>query len=124
MNSREKGKTGEREAAEYLTNLFKLPVRRGVQFAGAPDSPDVVGLTGLHVEVKRVQRLNLSSAVNQAVRDCGTNVPVVMHRPNRAPWLLTICADDLLRFLDAAGELIDRGHAAMSAAAVVTDTAP
>ena len=117
MNSRRKGKTGELEAAHYLSALFKLPVRRGQQFRGGPDSPDVVGLDGLHIEVKRTERLNLDTALEQAARDAGeTEVPVVLHRGNRRRWKLTINADDLLPFLDAAGSLIDEGHRAAVAA--------
>ena len=111
MNSRAKGKTGELEAAHYLADLFKLPVRRGQQFRGGADSPDVAGLRGLHVEVKRVEKLNLDTALEQSARESGTDeVPLVLHRSNRKRWKLTFYADDLLRFLDAAGALIDEGH--------------
>ena len=113
MNSRAKGKTGELEAAHYLADLFKLPVRRGQQFRGGADSPDVAGLNGLHIEVKRVEKLNLETAIEQSARETGTNeVPLVLHRSNRKPWKMTFYADDLLRFLDAAGSLVDRGHRA------------
>ncbi|MFC1453161.1 hypothetical protein ACFLSJ_07470 [Verrucomicrobiota bacterium] len=111
MNSRTKGKGGEVEAAHYLTELFKLPVRRGQQYRGGPDSPDVAGLPGLHIEVKRVEKLNLDTALEQAAREAGTNeVPLVLHRRNRKRWKFTFYADDLLRFLDATGALIDEGH--------------
>lgn len=111
MNSRSKGARGELEAAEYLTGLFKLPVHRGRQYRGGPDSPDVAGLEGMHFEVKRCQRFNVERALCQAERDASVNaVPVVMHRANREPWKITLRADDLLRFLDAANRLIEEGH--------------
>ena len=113
MNSRSKGKLGELEAAHYLSGLFRLPVRRGQQFRGGADSPDVVGLLGLHVEVKRVERLNVDAALEQSARESGTNeVPLVLHRSNRKRWKMTFYGDDLLRFLDAAGTLIEDGHRA------------
>ena len=67
MNSRQKGKVGEREFAALLRE-HGFDARRGQQFSGSPDSPDVVSdaLAWLHVEVKRVQNLNLTDACAQA----------------------------------------------------------
>lgn len=111
-SSREKGKAGEREAAHFLADLFKLPCRRGQQYQGGPESPDVAGLDGLHIEVKRVEKLQLDAALEQSARDAGTNeLPLVLHRSNRKRWKITLYAEDVIRFVDAAGELIDRGHA-------------
>jgi hypothetical protein len=126
MNSRAKGKAGELEAAHYLGDLFKLPVRRGQQFRGGADSPDVAGLRGLHVEVKRVEKMNADTALEQSARDAGTDeVPVLLHRSNRKRWKMTFYADDLLRFLDAAGTLIDEGHrTARMEGAKVNDSSP
>ncbi len=113
MNARTKGKVGEREAAKEIQRVLRVSMRRGVQHAGGPESPDVVGLDGVHLEVKRVQSLNLESAMNQAVRDCGGgSVPVVMHRKNNRPWLWTFRFDDVLRLVDALNAAIDEGHKA------------
>jgi len=100
MNVCLKGKRGEREAGHYLTELFGLNVVRGAQRAGGPDSPDIKGIPGLHFEVKRVQALNLGAAMAQAEREAGPNVPVVLHRRNRAGWRMTIRADDLPAFVE------------------------
>jgi len=96
--SRSKGKRGEREAAKFLNDLLKTNCRRGVQFQGSPDSPDVVGLEGIHVEVKRVEKLNLYDAVEQAVGDSGENIPMVLHRRNNKDWLAVVKAEDLIQF--------------------------
>jgi len=122
--SREKGAQGEREAAEYLSSLFKLPVTRTAQYCGAAGHPDVEGLGGLHVEVKRRQRLYLDAALAQAVRDAAVNaVPVVLHRANHERWKITLFGDDLLRFLDAANRLVEEGHRqALSAQSQITTT--
>lgn len=99
MNSRQKGKRGELEWAEYL-RAGGIDARRGCQFSGSPDSPDVV--TGLddrfHFEVKRVEALNVNEAMAQAEADCGEGgrMPVVAHRRNRTPWLVTMRACDWL----------------------------
>ena len=53
MNSRQKGKVGEREFAALL-RVHGFDARRGQQFAGGGDSPDVVSgaLRWLHIEVR------------------------------------------------------------------------
>lgn len=94
-NSRQKGKRGEREAAKQLTGLFGVECRRGQQFQGSSDSPDVVGLPGVHVEVKHTDSLRLYDAVAQAVRDGGSNIPMVLHRKTRGEWLAVVRLDDL-----------------------------
>jgi len=70
MNSREKGKRGERQWRDEL-RAQGFEARRGQQFAGSPDSPDVVcdSLPWAHFEVKAVERLNIEDAMEQARRD-------------------------------------------------------
>src|SRR4051812_17526596 len=72
MNSREKGKRGERQWRDEL-RAHGYAARRGQQFSGSPDSPDVVcdALAWIHFEVKAVERLNIEDAMEQARRDCG-----------------------------------------------------
>ena len=98
-NSRAKGAAGERELAGVLREMGHLNCRRGQQFSGSPDSPDVYGIVGVHPEVKRVQSLNLGAAMDQAVADCGENVPAIFHRRNHKPWMVTVRLDDLERFI-------------------------
>jgi Holliday junction resolvase len=98
INSRQKGKAGELELAHYLTDAG-FPARRGQQFRGGGDSPDVVceSLSGLgfDIECKRVQSLNIHRAVSQC-DDEGLNDPVVMHRKNGEQWLATMPLDVFL----------------------------
>ena len=61
VNSRAKGARGERELAEIL-RCYGFSARRGQQYRGGADSPDVMGLPGIHIEVKRVERLNIYDA--------------------------------------------------------------
>ncbi|MGC3956652.1 MAG: hypothetical protein QM813_01350 [Verrucomicrobiota bacterium] len=107
MNSRQKGKVGEREFASLLREQG-FDARRGQQFSGGADSPDIVSeaLAWLHVEVKRVQNLNLTDACAQAERDCGPVAPaghkkpwIVAHRRNHAPWLITMRAEFFFELL-------------------------
>ena len=98
MNSRQKGARGEREFAQELTKMG-FSARRGCQFSGSPDSPDVVGgIAGTHVEFKRVERLNIDNAMDQATKDCGDNLPYVAHRKNGKQWLITLRFDDVFKF--------------------------
>ncbi len=93
--SKRKGKDGELELAKELARLFGVEAHRGVQYQGTPDSPDVVGLPGIHVECKRAETIRLYEAVDQAVADAGEYIPVVCHRTSRHPWLATVRLDDL-----------------------------
>ena len=95
MNSREKGKAGEREFAGVCRDNG-YDVRRSVQYAGrTEDSADLVGLPGVHVEVKRVERLVLDDAMDQAVRDHKADrLPIVAHRRNRGRWMVTMRVED------------------------------
>jgi Holliday junction resolvase len=89
--SRQKGKRGEREAAAELAVVFGCEARRGVQYQGGPDSPDVV-LEGVavHVEVKRTETLSLYTATDQARDDAGGKIPLVLHRRNGKAWVAIV----------------------------------
>lgn len=102
-NSRKKGKTGELELAHELSK-WGFDCRRGQQFRGGGDSPDVTGLPGVHIECKRVERLLLDDAMEQSRRDAeGTGeVPVVMHRRNEKPWKVTMDLRDFMNMYVAA----------------------
>ncbi len=94
--SRNKGKRGEREAAAELQRLFNVDARRGRQFQGGDESPDVVvDIPRLHFEVKRCENFRLYDALDQAIKDAGDNIPVVLHRQNRRPWVAIVRLDDL-----------------------------
>lgn len=97
MNSRDKGKRGELELAHELEK-FGYETRRSVQFCGANGDADVVGVPGLHIECKRVERLNIYDAIKQSVNDAREGeMPVVMHRKNRQKWLVTLSLDDFMK---------------------------
>lgn len=102
INSRAKGADGERELAHYL-NEKGYEARRGQQFSGGADSPDVICPSlPFHIECKRVERLQLYEALEQAIRDAGEGgkVPTVFHRKNRKDWVVILKADDFLQLVD------------------------
>lgn len=90
-----KGANGERELAKVLEAEGYTIERGGSQSYGAV--PDLMGLSGIHIEVKRKERLNLSDAMKQAERDSerfGDGAPTVFHRKNREPWYVTMKLSD------------------------------
>jgi hypothetical protein len=104
--SKRKGAAGEREAAEKLNDVLGTRFHRGRQYHGGPESPDLTGdLPGLHLEVKRCERLRLYEALAQARRDASvTQVPAVMHRANQKPWVIVVDVEHLIRLLDVVDE--------------------
>jgi Holliday junction resolvase len=108
MNSKRKGKAGELDFAAFL-RTHGFDARRGQQYAGGLDSPDIVstGLSAWHVEVKRVEDLNLAAACAQAARDSGGKPWVVAHRRNRGVWFVTLDSDECHRLLRRAMPFLD-----------------
>ena len=106
INSRQKGAAGECEFAKLL-QFHGWDARRGQQFSGGSDSPDVVcqPLKDFHFEIKRVEAGNLYKWMEQAKRDAmeGGKVPVVMHRRNRQDWIAILPAGLFLELLAKAG---------------------
>lgn len=96
VHSRNKGARAERELASAIGDVLGVKMRRGQQFCGLTGAADVVGWEGVHVECKRVERLNLSQAMEQSVRDAREGeVPIVCHRKNREGWMVTVRLEDL-----------------------------
>lgn len=103
VNSRAKGARSEREASKLVTEVLGVTARRGQQFSGIGESPDIVtGLEAVHFEVKNVQALNLKNAFEQATRDAKNgNMPVVLHKKDRQPWMLTFKFEDIWKLYEA-----------------------
>ena len=99
--SREKGKRGEREFAIYLRS-HGYDAHRGVQYQGSPESPDVVGLPGVHIEVKRTEQLRLYDWLEQASNDAGPKIPLIAHRKNNQDWVAILPMDDFMRLYELA----------------------
>ena len=97
VNSIRKGKHGERQAAKYLRSLGFGDSRRGQQHAGGPESPDVVGIPGIHFEVKfGVKGMDLGTRLltNACIQSIAESTPtekwcVLWKRHGTRQWLLT-----------------------------------
>lgn len=107
MNVKRKGSDGERELAELLRSAGINAHRNDQMYTGGKNNPDVYAeINGqpLHIEVKRVERLNILEAMQQAIRDAAEDsFPVVAHRKNRSQWLVTMPLKDFLRFSQEGG---------------------
>lgn len=58
----------------------------------------MVGLPGIHIEVKRRERLNIYDAIDQAKRDRKPDdLPAVFHRKNHCEWLVTMSLDEWMK---------------------------
>ena len=97
INSKRKGKTGELELANKLKE-YGYNTQRSVQYNGKDGQADVLGLPHIHIECKRVEKLNLYDAMEQAKRDAKHgDLPTVFHRKNRSNWLVTMELDDYMK---------------------------
>lgn len=70
--------------------------RRGVQYQGGPDSPDITGIPGVHIEVKRTESLSLYKALEQAQQEADPcEIPLLLHRRSGKRWLAVVELDFL-----------------------------
>ena len=98
--SKNKGKRGELELSHWLSERGH-PARRGQQYSGSPDSPDVeCPSLPFHIECKRTETLSVYKALEQAQAD--SDAPgVVFHRRNNRDWVVILDANDFLELLNA-----------------------
>jgi hypothetical protein len=98
LNSRAKGKRAELSARDVL-RLHGYTARRGVQYNGCADAPDVISNFPWHIEAKHVEKLNIWAALQQAEKECGTKRPCLFFKRNRSEWYIAFRAEDILKEL-------------------------
>jgi Holliday junction resolvase len=109
--SRDKGARGERLwRDECIKQGFEA--KRGCQlFQKGSEIADVVGLPGIHIECKFVEKLNLRAAMEQSERDAGqASIPIVAHKTSRKEWLVTLRADDWFKMYKAYLSAVEIRH--------------
>ena len=95
INSKAKGANGEREISRLIRE-YGYDVRRGQQYNGL-EGEDVVGLDYIHIEVKRVEQLNIDKAMEQSIKDSKSGqIPAVFHRKNNKKWKVTLEFEDFM----------------------------
>lgn len=90
-----KGRSGEIELAGIL-RANGIPAEPG-QAVSYGSAPDVVGIPGIHPEVKRCEQVRLSQWMQQATEDAAKfhdGAPTIFHRRNRQEWLCTMRLSD------------------------------
>lgn len=92
--SRNKGANAERELAKLIRDTWGYDVHRGYVFH---HESDLVGLDGIHCEVKRVEHLNIFKAMAQAIREAikrKDGLPTVFFRRDGGEWMVTMRLED------------------------------
>ena len=96
VNSRQKGARFERLLASKLRE-HGYDCRRGQQYCGANGDADGVGLPGIQIEAKAVERMSLYDWMAQAKHDARDGeLPAVFHKKNNAKILVTMELDDFM----------------------------
>lgn len=91
--SRDKGYRGEHEV-EGIFREYGIDAQRGLVFRGEPD----IMVDGLHVEVKRCERIELPKWWKQSTEAAKKGeIPVVVFRKNRGEWMITLRLTDFLQ---------------------------
>ncbi len=129
MNSCQKGKRGERAWRDQLREAGYKTARRGRQFSGSPESPDVVcdDLPFAHWEVKWVENLNIMKAMEQARRDAGGDLtkphkyPFVAHRRNNTGWMVTMDAATFFQLLREGQDTLTKRHGGIAITQEIVD---
>lgn len=92
---KDKGARAERELAAIFQE-HGLDAKRGYVYL---KQSDVVGLPGIHVECKFVEKLNYLEALEQAIREAKKRqdgAPAVFSKKSRKGWTVTQRLDDWL----------------------------
>ena len=89
-SSQRKGRRGELELCRIL-NENGIPATPGAALNYGTE-PDISGVEGFHVEVKRHERIEIAAWMQQAERDAERfgGMPCVMHRRSREEWRVTM----------------------------------
>jgi Holliday junction resolvase len=94
VNSRNKGKRGERELANLLQEHLGMGITRNL--AQSRDGGHDLNLDGIALEVKRREELALREWWGQTLDQAGdSRVPVLAYRASRRPWRFVLAGADL-----------------------------
>ncbi len=117
VNSRRKGHNYEREMCRWY-RAEGYEVERGIQTRrGGEEAADVSGVSGLHIECKRVARSGITTYCKQAAKDCPDGWRWVLHqKTDREEPTVTVS-------LDFWRELKRSGWESIAKAAANTDKA-
>ena len=102
--SQRKGRAAELELCRLL-NERGIPARPGDPLSFGTQ-PDVSGVPGVHVEVKRHERIEIMTWMRQSEQDAERfrdGAPTVFFRRSREPWLVCMRLEDWLKIYGTGG---------------------
>jgi Holliday junction resolvase len=105
LRSQRKGRAGELELVSVLKKEYGCESVQPGEAVSYGVVPDIVGLPGVHVECKRCEALRITDWMKQAERDAARfrdGLPVIFHRRNREPWLVTMRLDSFMEIYERA----------------------
>jgi hypothetical protein len=99
--ARDKGKLGELEVVHIVRDNGWKDAERTHDGRAQRTRGDIRnGPAGVHMEVKRQEKLNVPAALRQVERDAHPlDLPVLVHRSSRQEWQATLPFDELLALL-------------------------
>lgn len=98
---RNKGARGERLLRDEFRKYGFDDVTRGFVWN---KTSDLIGLNGIHVEAKFVEKLNIRKALDQAKEEAEKRkdgMPTVFSKTSRQPWIVTMDLDDWIKLYRA-----------------------
>ena len=101
LKEREKGARGERMLRDKLHELGFEEATRGFVWN---HTSDLIGLKGIHVECKFVEKLNIRNALDQAQKEAikrQDGLPTVFSKTSRKPWIVTMKLEDWAKLYKA-----------------------
>lgn len=104
--SQRKGRRGELELCHLLSKKgYHVRPGEALNFGG---EPDLLGMKGIHVEIKRRECPDIPAALAQAERDAeffsgGEDIPAVFTRGNGQQWRVVMTLDSFLRLYQLSG---------------------
>ncbi len=98
-NPRAKGKRGELEFIERHLAPYWPEAKRNLDQQDE-DKRDCINVAGAHFQIKRVERLNIWAALQQAESEAiGVDVPIVAFRRNHSGWYCALMAEQFVGLL-------------------------
>ena len=83
--AKQKGDKYERDLANYCNEQCGLSSHRTPRSGGGRKEAlaDLLGTPGIAIEAKRVEKVNINDFMQQAVKNCGQDLPVVITRRSK-----------------------------------------
>lgn len=99
-----KGRRAEIELAAYLREHGLTDAKPGNPL-NYGKQPDITGISGLHIECKRHEKIELNKWYAQAAADAERmqdGKPVVIFRQNRRQWMIVLALEDFIALQEGA----------------------